>query len=160
MVQIAVVGDGKATGKVYDLAVKVGAEIADAKAILVCGGLGGVMEACAKGAKENGGLTIGILPGQDSTEANPHIDVKVVTAMSHARNAIIARTADAVIVVGGGYGTLSEVAFALKLEKPVVLLETSGGILQDFTLEGMIRAKNPAEAVKIALEKGKALLGK
>lgn len=160
MIQIAVVGDGKATGKVYDLAMKVGAEIADANAILVCGGLGGVMEACAKGAKEHGGLTIGILPGQDSSEANPYINVKVVTAMSHARNAIIARTADAVIAIGGGYGTLSEVALALKLEKPVILLETSAGLLQDFELGMVIRAKNPVEAVKIALEQGKALLGK
>ncbi|MEE9594040.1 MAG: TIGR00725 family protein [Candidatus Hydrothermarchaeales archaeon] len=153
MVQIAVVGDGKATGATYDLAVEVGAEIAKAKAVLVCGGLGGVMEACAKGAKENGGLTVGILPGADSSEANPYIDVKVISAMSHARNAIIARTADAVIAVGGKYGTLSEVALALKSGKPVILLEVSGGLFQDIELEGVIKAKNPAEAVKIALKK-------
>jgi len=155
MVQIAVVGDGQATGATYDLAVAVGAEIAKAGAVLVCGGLGGVMEASAKGAKENGGLTVGILPGGDSKEANPYIDVKVVSAMSHARNAIVARTADAVIAVGGKYGTLSEVSLALKMGTPVILLEKSGGLIQDLDLEGAIKAKNPAEAVEIALEKGK-----
>jgi hypothetical protein len=159
MVQIAVVGDGKASGGLYDLARRVGAEVANAKAILICGGLGGVMEACARGAKEHGGLTIGILPGEDSSEANRYIDVKVVTAMSHARNAIIARSADAVIAVGGKFGTLSEVALALKMGKPVILLEESGGIIQDLSLKGAIKAKNPSEAVKMALEKGKGLLG-
>ncbi len=153
MVQIGVIGDGEAGGELYDLAVRVGAEIANAKAILVCGGLGGVMEGCAKGARERGGLTVGILPGMESSEANPYVDVKIVTAMSHARNAIIARTADVLIAIGGGYGTLSEVALALKVGKPVIILETKQGIFHDFRLEGTVGARNPVEAVRMALEK-------
>lgn len=155
MIQIGVVGEGEASGDIYELAVKVGAEVAAAKAILVCGGLGGVMEGCARGAKERGGLTVGILPGMESSEANPYIDVKIVTAMSHARNAVIARTADVLIAIGGSYGTLSEVALALKLGKPVIVLETKESILKDIRLRGTLSSKTPVDAVRMAIEKAK-----
>jgi uncharacterized protein (TIGR00725 family) len=143
---IAVCGAGSCDGETAALAESVGREIAGAGAVMVCGGLGGVMEAAARGAKEAGGATVGILPGPDTSDANPWIEVAVATDMGHARNAIITRTADAVVAVGGAYGTLSEVALALKMGKPVVSLgswEVSGDV---------IRAKSPAEAVKLALE--------
>ncbi len=159
MLNIAVVGDGNANRKTYNPAIEVGAAIADSKSVLICGGLGGVMEGSAKGAKERGGLTVGILPGESSKEANHYIDIKIATGLGHARNAIVARAADAVIAVGGEYGTLSEVALALKMGKPVVYLETSGGILRDSEIKGVIKAKTPIDAVNIAIQKGKALLG-
>lgn len=126
MIQIGVIGGGKADDETISLAMEVGREIARQSCILLCGGLGGVMEASAKGAKEEGGLTVAILPGTSKEEANPYMDVKIVTAMSHARNAIIARSADALIAVDGGLGTLSEIALALKIVKPVIVLETPG----------------------------------
>lgn len=142
---IAVCGAGAAGPELAELAEKTGEEIARAGAVLVCGGRGGVMEAAARGAKKAGGLTIGVLPGPETGEANPWIDAPVATDMGHARNAIIVRTADAVIAVGGGFGTLSEVALALKMEKPVVSL---GGWE---VAEQVQKAATPAEAVKTAL---------
>ncbi|MEK6977179.1 MAG: TIGR00725 family protein [Candidatus Hydrothermarchaeota archaeon] len=153
MIQIAVVGGGDAKGGAYALAEEVGEEVARAGAVLLCGGLGGVMEAGAKGAKRGGGTTIGILPGEGKGEANPYIDFKIVTAMSYARNAVIARSADAVIAVGGGYGTLSEIALALKEGKPVVVVRTGGGLegplsgIKDGNLHFASTAK---EAVQLA----------
>lgn len=88
-------------------------------AILICGGLGGVMEASAKGAKEGGGVTVGVLPGSSIDQANPYIDIPIATNMGHARNTIIAQTADVLIAISGEYGTLSEIAIGLKLGKPV-----------------------------------------
>ncbi len=151
--QIAVVGSSSARGEICALAEQVGEEIARAGAALICGGLGGVMEASAKGAKKSGGVTIGILPGESKAEANPYIDFKIVTSMSHARNAIIARSADAVIAVGGEYGTLSEVALALKEGKPVVVLETTSELeklLREIKDENLRFAASPEEAVKLA----------
>ena len=101
-----------------------GREIARAGAILVCGGLGGVMEASARGAQREGGITVGILPGDSFEDANPFIQVPVVTGLGHARNVLVVRSAQALIAVKGGYGTLSEVALALKMGKPVVGLHT------------------------------------
>lgn len=103
---------------------RVGELIALEGAALVCGGLGGVMEAAAKGAAKAGGLTIGVLPGPDPSSANPYIEAVVATDMGHARNAIIVRSSDAVIAVGGGYGTLSEIALAMKCGIPVIGLGT------------------------------------
>jgi hypothetical protein len=154
MKQIAVIGGGEAGIETLRLARRVGREIARAGCALLCGGLGGVMEASAKGAKEVGGLTIAILPGTSKAEANPYMDVKIVTAMSHARNAIIARSADALIAVGGEMGTLSEVALALKTQKPVVVLETRSDIitaLKKLKNQNLHFAPSPRDAVELAL---------
>lgn len=122
--RIGVIGAGQATSAVCAQAREVGRRIAERGAILVCGGLGGVMEAAAQGAKEQGGITVGILPGCDAQEANRYIDIPIVTGMSHARNLLIVRTAEVLIALSGEYGTLSEIALALKIGKPVIGLET------------------------------------
>ena len=121
---IAVIGAGQCESSIYQLALEVGEEVAKRGAILVCGGLGGVMEAAAKGASMAGGLTVGILPGPSSNSANPYIKIPVATDMGQARNVIIAHTADGLVAVSGGAGTLSEIGHSLKLGKPVVGLKT------------------------------------
>jgi uncharacterized protein (TIGR00725 family) len=121
---IAVIGAGQCESSIYQLALEVGEEVAKRGAILVCGGLGGVMEAAAKGASMAGGLTVGILPGPSSNSANPYIKIPVATDMGQARNVIIAHTADGLVAVAGGAGTLSEIGHSLKLGKPVVGLKT------------------------------------
>jgi uncharacterized protein (TIGR00725 family) len=147
---VAVCGAGAGGTEAVELAERVGEAIALAGATLVCGGLGGVMEAAARGAREAGGLTIGILPGPDTSEANEWIQAPVATNMGHARNAVIVATADAVIAVGGEYGTLSEIALALKMGKPVVSLG-SWEVSRD-----VLKAAGPAEAVELALKKIRA----
>lgn len=122
--RIAVIGSGTRDDKERRLAEEVGREIASRGAILVSGGLGGVMEAASKGAKEAQGLTVGILPGRDAKSANPYIDIPIPTGLGEARNAIVAISADAVIAIGGALGTLSEIAFALKARIPVIGLST------------------------------------
>jgi uncharacterized protein (TIGR00725 family) len=112
--------------------------------VLVCGGLGGVMEAACRGAKEAGATTIGILPGTDRADANPFVDVAVPTGLGEARNALVVRAADALIAVGGGYGTLSEIAFALKAGKRVTGLGT-------WDVEGVEAVGSPEEAVETVL---------
>jgi uncharacterized protein (TIGR00725 family) len=116
---IAVCGAGSADPETMGLAEAVGYELARAGAIVVCGGLGGVMEGACAGAKRGGGLTVGILPGSQISAANPSVDVPIATGMEDGRNAIITHTAEAVIALRGSYGTLSEVALALKMGKPV-----------------------------------------
>jgi hypothetical protein len=143
---IGVIGAGTCSKKIYNLAYEVGKYIAKAGAILVCGGLGGVMEGAAKGAKENKGVTVGILPGVDKTEANPYIDIPVVTGIGEARNLVVIRSSDAVIALPGQFGTLSELAFCLKMEKPVVGLTTWE------ISDKIIKTKDPQEAVEKALE--------
>ncbi len=144
---IAVIGQGRdCTPELIQLAEEVGAGIAKRDAILICGGLGGIMEAASRGAKSAGGLTIGILPGTDKSEANAFIDIPIVTGMSVARNVIITRTADAVIAVGGFYGTLSEIAYSLAFDKPVIGLKT-------WEVDENIRYTETAEeAVKLAID--------
>jgi uncharacterized protein (TIGR00725 family) len=112
--------------------------------VVVCGGLGGVMEAACRGAKDAGGMTIGILPGTDRSAANPYVDVAIPTGLGEARNALVVRAADAVIAIGGGYGTLSEVAFALKAGKRVVGLGT-------WEIDGVEAAGSPEAAVETVL---------
>ena len=121
---IGVIGAGQCESSIYQLAVEVGEEIAKRGAILVCGGLGGVMEAAAKGASMAGGLTVGILPGPSCNSANPYIKIPVATDMGQARNVIIAHTANGLVAVSGGAGTLSEIGHSLKVGKPVVGLKT------------------------------------
>jgi uncharacterized protein (TIGR00725 family) len=119
---IGVIGSSLAKGEAYDEAIEVGRLVAERGATVLTGGLGGVMEAACKGAREAGGQTIGILPGFDTRDANPFVDIPIVTGLNHARNIIVVRSSDALIAVGGEYGTLSEIAFALKLGKPVIAL--------------------------------------
>ena len=121
---IGVIGPNQATDSERETAEEVGREIARRDGALVCGGLGGVMEAVCRGAKSEGGLTIGIIPGLEKSDANPYVDIPIVTGMSHARNVIVVRSSDAIIAIGGGYGTLSEIAFALTLEIPIVGINT------------------------------------
>jgi hypothetical protein len=155
MQHIGVIGSGGARGELYGIAEEVGEEVAKAGHVLICGGLYGVMEACAKGAKKEGGITVGILPGFDKGEANKHIDIKIVTGMSHARNAIIARTADVLIAVDGKLGTLSEISLGLKIGKPVVVIEGTGGVgdfVKNLGGEKLYFVKTPKEAVEFAIK--------
>ncbi len=124
MTKVGIIGAGLCDPKLSTLAEEVGRRVAEHKAILYCGGLGGVMEAAAKGAAEAGGITVGILPGVKATDANPYIRIPVVTGMGHARNVILVRSCDVLIAISGSHGTLSEIALALKMWKPVVGLKT------------------------------------
>jgi len=142
--QIGVIGAGACGEEVEAFAEAVGREIARKGAVLLCGGLGGVMEAASRGAKKEGGTTLGVLPGIRREDANPWIDIAILSGMGHARNALIAQSSDALIAVGGEYGTLSEIALGLKMGKPVVMLESK------WEVEGTWRAKNPKEAVETA----------
>lgn len=119
---IGVIGGASVDSHVQEQAFEVGRRIAESGATLVCGGLGGVMEAACKGARAAGGLTVGILPGNETMAANPYVSIAIATGMGIARNAIVVRTADVLIAVDGSYGTLSEIAIALNLGKTVVQL--------------------------------------
>lgn len=142
--QIGVIGAGECPAEVYELARAVGREIARRGHILVCGGLGGVMEGACRGAREEGGLTVGVLPSSRISDANPWVEVAIATGMGEARNAIVVHSSEGLIAIAGGYGTLSEVAIALKVGKPVVALES-------FVLEGVTLASDPIEAVSLLL---------
>ena len=141
--QIGVIGAGNCNESVAMIAEDVGREIAKRGAVLICGGLGGVMQAAACGAKQEGGTTIGILPGNRREDANPYIDIAILSAMGHARNAIIAQSCDALIAIDGEYGTLSEIALSLKMGKTVVVLESN------WDIEGTRIAKDAQEAVEM-----------
>jgi uncharacterized protein (TIGR00725 family) len=119
-----VVGAGDASATDAAAADAVGRELAGAGAVVVTGGLGGVMEAASRGAREAGGVTVGLLPGTDRAAGNPWLTIAVPTGLGELRNGLVVRAADALVAVGGGYGTLSEIALALKLGKPVVGLDT------------------------------------
>lgn len=148
---VAVVGGGLCSPQEAALAEAVGRHLAEAGAVLICGGMGGVMAAACRGAKSAGGLTIGVLPGFSAADANPHVGIPIVTGMGEARNVVIVRTASAVIAVGGEYGTLSEIAFALKLGRPVIGLGTWELSKEGRVKEAIINAKAPDEAVRLAL---------
>jgi uncharacterized protein (TIGR00725 family) len=139
-----VVGPGEAGSDVLAAAESVGRELARRGAVVVCGGLGGAMVAACRGAKEAGGTTVGLLPGADRTQANPYVDIAVATGLGEGRNALVARTADALVAVGGGYGTLSEIALALRAGKRVVGLGS-------WEIRGMEPAESPAAAAAAAL---------
>ncbi len=143
--RIAIFGAGICDEEIYQLAYEVGRLLAD-KAIVYTGGLGGVMEAASRGTMEAGGLTVGILPGNRAEEANPYVMIPVVTDMGHARNVVLVRTAEAAIAISGGYGTLSEIALALKTWKPVIGLKTWPNI------EGVTYVNTPEEAVRKVFE--------
>jgi uncharacterized protein (TIGR00725 family) len=145
---IAVIGAADCSAKEAEMAATVGRVLAEGGATLVCGGRGGVMEAACRGARDAGGLTVGILPGEDPDEANPYVDVAIATGLGEARNAIVARTARAVIAIGGRYGTLSEMAFALKAGLPVLGLRTWRLAAPD--LEGLTSVLYVDDAVEAA----------
>jgi uncharacterized protein (TIGR00725 family) len=136
-----VIGPGDAS---VDAAGEVGRLVAERGAVVVCGGLGGAMESACRGAKQAGGLTVGLLPGSDRSEANAFVDVALPTGLGEARNALIVGAADVVIAVGRGYGTLSEIALALRAGKRVVGLDT-------WDVEGVAPADGPEAAVAAAL---------
>jgi uncharacterized protein (TIGR00725 family) len=148
---VAVVGPGEATGDELALAEEVGRDLARRRAVLVCGGRGGVMEAASRGAREAGGTVLGILPGPDRTAANDHVDIAVATGMGQLRNGLIVRTADAVIAIGGAYGTLSEIALALNIGRPVIGLGTWQLRRATGPDAGITLATDAAEAVELAL---------
>lgn len=144
---IAVIGaGGTITAEVRALAERVGELLAGRACAVVTGGLGGVMEAASAGARRGGGTVVGILPGASAAAANPHVEVAVATGLGEARNAVIATAADALIAVGGEYGTLSEIALALKLGKRVVTLASTWA-----TVPGTVAAATADDAIRLAL---------
>ena len=148
---IAVIGGGQPSAEEAKLAEEVGRELARQRAILICGGLGGVMEAACRGASAEDGMTIGILPGDNATAANPYVQIPVVTGMGYARNISIVKSAQAVIAVGGSYGTLSEIAHARQSDIPVIGLNTWALAKNGQPDNSIIPAENPTEAVAKAL---------
>jgi uncharacterized protein (TIGR00725 family) len=150
---IAVIGGGRASRRDEDLAEAVGRHLAAAGAVVVCGGLGGVMAAACRGAQRGGGLTIGILPGLDRGDANPWVEIAIPTGLGEGRNILVVRAAGAVVAVGGEYGTLAEIALALRAGIAVVGLGTWGLIRPDGLPDDRLTAANdPSEAVSCALE--------
>jgi uncharacterized protein (TIGR00725 family) len=148
---IAVVGPGAASEDELAVAEEAGAAVASAGCGLVCGGLGGVMEAACRGARSRGGLTLGLLPGLDRDAANGWVVVAVPTGLGEARNAVVVREADAVVAIGGGWGTLSEIALALKTGVPVVGVGTWEVARDGEPVPGIVPAADAREAVELAL---------
>lgn len=149
---IAVIGGSEAPEAVLAQAEVVGRELAKRGCILICGGHRGVMEAACRGASEAGGLTIGVMPEDDRSQANPYIRIPIVTGIGLARNRTIVLSADAVIAIDGGYGTLSEIAYALQAGKPVVGLGTWSFSSNGAEDEAIKRAGDPMQAVEWAME--------
>ncbi len=143
---IGVIGAANASEEEKRTSQEVGALVAGRKCFLLCGGMGGVMEAACRGAKSAGGTTIGILPGPESSSANRFIDIPIVTGMGEARNVIVAKSSHSIIAIGGSFGTLSEISFALKSGIPVIGLDTWD------VSEEIIKCETPEEAVRTAFE--------
>ena len=148
---IAVIGGSACSKEEAELAEAVGRKLAKQGAILVCGGLSGVMEAACKGASAEGGITIGILPGDSRQSANRHVQIPIVTGMGYARNAVVVKSAQAVIAIGGSYGTLSEISHALQSDIPVIGLNTWALSRNAQPDNSIIPVQNPTEAVDKAL---------
>ena len=161
MKQIAVIGSSEEIpSRVYEMAEELGRAIASGGAVLITGGKGGVMEAVCRGAKGNNGLTVGILPGSEK-DANPYLDILIVTGMGDARNAINVKSANVVIAVHGGAGTLSEIGLALKAGKKVIALRSSGGIAERMAGEvingnKILSADSVTDAVELAFKELRA----
>jgi uncharacterized protein (TIGR00725 family) len=152
---VSVSGSGDVSPEVSALAEEVGSLLAEAGAVVVCGGLGGVMEAVCKGAKSAGGTTVGILPDTERSDANDFVDIALPTALGESRNALVARAADALIAIGGEFGTLSEIGLALKIGTPVVGLGTWELHQRGEIVDAIEPAATPAEAVNLALRLAK-----
>lgn len=148
---IAVIGGSQCSREEARMAEEVGRELARKGATLVCGGLGGVMEAACKGASAEGGVTIGILPGESRRAANPYVQVPIVTGIGYARNVAVVKSAQAVIAIGGSYGTLSEIGYALQGGIPIIGLNTWSLSRSGQPDDLIILAQTPSDAVDIAL---------
>jgi uncharacterized protein (TIGR00725 family) len=148
---VAVSGGGEAGQEACRAAEEVGRELARRGAVVVTGGLGGAMAAASRGAKEEQGTTVGILPGDDRAEANPWVDVALATGLGEGRNVVLVRTVDAVVAVAGEFGTLSEIALALRAGTPVVGLATWELVRDGQPVEAVVVAGTPAEAAERAV---------
>ncbi|MCJ7575849.1 MAG: TIGR00725 family protein [Dehalococcoidia bacterium] len=148
---IAVIGNSSCSPEEAKLAESVGELLAQRGVAIICGGLGGVMEAACRGAKSKGGLTVGILPGQDSSTANPWVDIPVVTGIGEARNFAVVKSAQAVVAIGGSYGTLSEIAYALKSGIPIIGLNTWSLSRNGREDDSIVRVQSAVEAVEEAI---------
>lgn len=141
-ITISVIGGHEVSSYVEHIAHEIGKVVAKVGAILVCGGLSGVMEAASRGAKEAGGLTIGLLPGKNKGDANPYIDIALPTSLGFARNTVVACSADIIIALPGSHGTNSEICYGLVFDRPVI-------DLGDWGIEGMIKVKDVKEAGEV-----------
>jgi len=141
--RIGVIGGAKPDAKSKGDAFKIGQLIGEKGAILICGGLGGVMEAAARGAKQSGGLTIGILPGNSFKEANPYIDIAIATGLGYSRNSLVAMNSDVLIAIDGEFGTLSEIAYGTIYRKKIIGLRT-------WDIPSVIKAETAKEAFELA----------
>jgi uncharacterized protein (TIGR00725 family) len=148
---ISVIGDSSCSPEEARVAEAVGRLLAEKGVTLMCGGLGGVMEAACRGAKSAGGITVGILPGQDPRTANAWVDIPVVSSMGEARNVVVAKSAQAVIAIGGKYGTLSEIAYALNSGIPVIGLNTWSLSRDGQEDDSIVRVQTANEAVEKAV---------
>ena len=148
---IAVIGGSRCSSESIKLAEEVGRELARQGIILICGGLGGAMEAACRGANLEGGTVVGILPGNDRKSANPYVTIPIVTGIGYARNSIVVRSAQAVIAIDGSYGTLSEIAYALLDNIPVIGLNTWSLSYKGEEMDSIILAQNAQEAVEKAI---------
>lgn len=148
---VAVCGAGDAPPEDEERAELVGRLLAESGAILLCGGLGGVMDAAARGAAEAGGISVGLLPHEERAGASRHLSVALPLGMGEARNALLVRAADAVIAIGGGWGTLSEVSLGMKMGKRVIGLDTWELTSPRRNVDGILRAETPEDAVRLAL---------
>ena len=137
---IAVIGGHSCAPEIAGIAEEAGKGIAQLRATLICGGLGGVMQAACKGAKSAGGKTIGILPGHEKAEANPYVDVSIVSGLGYMRNNLVVKNADIIIAIDGKEGTLSEIAFALQMKKPILGIKT-------WNIPGIIQVQDAQEAI-------------
>ncbi len=144
-IRIGIIGGAKPNEESRTLAFTVGQLIAEKGAIVVCGGLSGIMEAASRGAKQAGGLTIGILPGNSPGDANPYIDIPIATGLGYSRNSLVAMNSDILIAIDGQYGTLTEIAYGNIYRKKVIGLGT-------WDIEGVIEAKSAEEAVNLAFK--------
>ena len=142
--RVGVIGAGVCNDDIFAIARETGRLVAERGGLLYCGGLGGVMEAACMGAAEAGGITVGILPGQKASDANPFVKIPIVTGMSHARNVVLVRSCEVLIAISGSHGTLSEIALALKMWKPVIGLRTWEN------LNGVRYVETSQEAVDLA----------
>jgi len=149
---VAVIGGSQCSKKEAQLAEEVGRELARREATLICGGLGGIMKAACKGASSAGGTTVGIIPGNDRQTANPYVQIPIVTGLGEVRNVIVVKSVQAVIAIGGSYGTLSEISHALKNGIPVIGLNTWSLSKNGRQDKSIILAQSPAEAVDKALD--------
>ena len=149
---IAVIGGSECSPQEAERAEEVGRELARQDIILVCGGLGGIMEAACKGASSQGGVTIGILPGGNRQAANPYVQIPIVTNLGEARNVVVVKSAEAVIAIGGGYGTLSEIGHALRNGIPVIGLKTWSLSRNGRPDKSIILAQDPTDSVSKAIK--------